>query len=76
MHRACRIMLVSAACAARAEWLERLTDPQGDRAVVRAGREFEVLAKNDIGERSLASFAVDEGAIYLRTEQNLFRIGK
>ena len=38
MHRACRIMLANGACAARAEWLERLTDPQGDRAVVRARR--------------------------------------
>ena len=26
MHRACRIMLANGACAARAEWLERLTD--------------------------------------------------
>ncbi|MCP4849994.1 MAG: PQQ-like beta-propeller repeat protein [Verrucomicrobiaceae bacterium] len=50
-------------------------DEKGVCTVIRAGREFEVLATNDIGERSLASVAVDEGTIYLRTEKNLFRIG-
>ncbi len=51
-------------------------DEKGVCTVIRAGRKFEILAANDIGERSLASFAVDEGAIYIRTEKNLFRIGE
>ena len=51
-------------------------DENGECTVVKAGREYEVLAKNDIGERSLASMAVGEGAIYLRTEKHLFRIGE
>jgi outer membrane protein assembly factor BamB len=51
-------------------------DEKGVCTVVKAGREFEVLAKNDIGERALASMAVDEGTIYLRTEKHLFRIGE
>jgi outer membrane protein assembly factor BamB len=43
--------------------------------VVRAAVEFELLATNDLGEPSLASPAVDDGAIYLRTESHLWRIG-
>ena len=49
-------------------------DESGKCTVLKAGRKFEKLAENDIGERSLASFAVDEGVIYLRTEKHLFRI--
>lgn len=59
-------------CAGRIYFL----DEKGVCTVIRAGREFEVLASNDIGERSLASFAVDEGVIYIRTEKNLFRISE
>ena len=51
-------------------------DEKGVCTVIKAGRKFEVLAKNDIGERSLASMALDEGTIYLRTEKSLFRIGE
>ena len=51
-------------------------DEKGVCTVIKAGRKFEILSKNDIGERSLASMAVDEGTIYLRTEGHLFRIGQ
>ena len=44
--------------------------------MIKAGRGYEEVAKNDIGERSLASFAVAEGTIFIRTEKSLFRIGK
>jgi outer membrane protein assembly factor BamB len=44
--------------------------------VVKAGKTFELLAKNDIGERSLASPAFADGAIYLRSEGHLWKIGK
>ncbi len=43
--------------------------------VVRAGRGYELLATNELGERALASPAVDDGAIYLRTASHLWRIG-
>ena len=43
--------------------------------VVRAGTNYELLATNDLGERALASPAVADGAIYLRTESRLWRIG-
>ena len=43
--------------------------------VVRSAPKFEVLAKNDLGERLLASPAVTEGAWFIRTKNHLFRIG-
>lgn len=42
--------------------------------VVKAGKTFELLAKNELGERSLASAAVADGAIFLRTETQLWKI--
>src|SRR6185369_15874294 len=44
--------------------------------VVQSDKKFELVAKNDLGERSLASPAVDESAIFIRTETKLWRIGK
>ena len=39
------------------------------------GAEYKEIAKNDLGEMSLASPAVAGGAIYIRTESKLYRIG-
>jgi outer membrane protein assembly factor BamB len=44
--------------------------------VVKAGTKFELLAKNDMKERTLASYAAADGAIYLRTAQHLYRIAQ
>jgi hypothetical protein len=44
--------------------------------VVKPGRTFELLSKNDLGERTLASYAVDDGALFIRTAGHLYRIGK
>jgi outer membrane protein assembly factor BamB len=48
---------------------------QGDGVVVRAGKRFQLLARNNLGERSLASPAAAEGALFIRTEKHLYRIG-
>ncbi len=48
----------------------------GTGYVLKPGREFEVMAKNELGERSLASYAVTEGALFVRGESHLFRIGE
>ncbi len=45
----------------------------GTATVVRAGTRFEVLAKNRLGERTLASYAAAGGALFLRTEKHLYR---
>ena len=47
---------------------------EGVGAVLKAGKMFEVLAKSDLKERTLASYAVDEGVIYIRGAEHLFRI--
>ena len=44
--------------------------------VIKAGKSFEPLSENDLGERSLASYALTDGAIFIRTERHLWRIGK
>jgi outer membrane protein assembly factor BamB len=47
---------------------------EGVTTVVRAGKNFESLATNNLKERTFASYAVADGAIYLRTETQLYRI--
>ena len=42
--------------------------------VVKAGPKFELLATNDLAERTLASCAIEDGAIYIRTETQLWKI--
>jgi len=48
----------------------------GTGYVLKPGTTFELLAKNELGERTLASYAVDDGTLFIRGEQHLFRIGK
>ena len=43
--------------------------------VVKAGPQYEVLAKNDMGEGIVASLAISDGQIFLRGEKHLFCIG-
>ena len=42
--------------------------------VIKAGTSFEQLAENDLGERSLASYAVTDHALFIRTEKHLWKI--
>src|SRR5688572_14732329 len=48
----------------------------GQTIVVKAGREPVILARNDVGERLVASPAVSDGQIFLRGDARLFAIGK
>lgn len=52
-----------------------LLDEQGLGTVVAPGKEFRKLAENPLGERTLASYAVTDGALFVRSEEHLFRIG-
>jgi outer membrane protein assembly factor BamB len=47
---------------------------EGVGHVIKAGTKFERVAKNDLKERSLASYAAADGALFIRTEGRLFRI--
>jgi outer membrane protein assembly factor BamB len=50
---------------------------QGEATVIKAGRKYIVLARNRFpGERTLASYAVADSALFIRTDQNLYRISK
>ena len=46
----------------------------GTTFVLKAGKKFEQLAKNDIGEPTLASCAVADGTLFLRSEKYLRKI--
>jgi outer membrane protein assembly factor BamB len=48
----------------------------GETIVLRGGRQPRVIAKNDIGERLIASPAVSNGQIFLRSDAQLFCVGK
>jgi outer membrane protein assembly factor BamB len=47
---------------------------EGTCVVIQAGKEFEEISRNTLGERTLASYAVAEEALFIRTEKNLYRI--
>jgi outer membrane protein assembly factor BamB len=64
------------ASAVAAEGRVYFTDDDGVTFVVRAGSEFELLARNSIGERSFASPAFSDGDVFLRGEKSLFCIGR
>ncbi|MFC5453752.1 PQQ-binding-like beta-propeller repeat protein [Prosthecobacter fluviatilis] len=53
-----------------------LQDEKGLGVVVKPGKTFSVLAQNDLGERSLASYAVIGSDLLIRTEGNLYRVKK
>lgn len=48
----------------------------GVGTVVRAARTFEKIATNKLGERTLASYAASDGALFIRTATQLYRIGQ
>ncbi|MDA1273142.1 MAG: PQQ-binding-like beta-propeller repeat protein [Verrucomicrobia bacterium] len=42
--------------------------------VIKPGKEFRKLASNELNERTLASYAVSDGALFIRSENHVFRI--
>jgi outer membrane protein assembly factor BamB len=46
----------------------------GSTFVLKPARQFELLATNEIGEKTLASLAPSEGALFIRGENHLFKI--
>jgi hypothetical protein len=44
--------------------------------VVQAGPEFKLLGKNSLNEMSLATPAVSQGSVIIRTQSKLYRIAK
>ena len=52
------------------------TNEEGKTYVIRQGVEYDLLAINDLGERTFASPATVDGALIFRSESHLWRIGK
>jgi outer membrane protein assembly factor BamB len=52
-----------------------LSSEDGDMIVVRAGRTFERIATNAVGELLMATPALSDGVMYVKTVSNLFAIG-
>ena len=52
-----------------------LVSETGETIVVRAGRVPDILARNNLGERLIASPAISRGNIFLRSDKSLFCIG-
>ena len=48
----------------------------GDTTVIEAGPQFKVLAKNSLGEKCQASMAVSGQRLIIRSDRNLFCVGK
>jgi outer membrane protein assembly factor BamB len=51
-------------------------DDDGDMYVLRAGAEFEVVAKNSFGEECYSSPAISRGQLFIRCLHHLYCIGK
>ena len=53
-----------------------LASETGETFVLQAGRAPRVLARNDLGERLIASPAISGGRIFLRSDGTLFAVGR
>ena len=47
----------------------------GETIVVRSSRTPEIIARNDIGQRLMASPAISNGQIFLRSDDQLIAVG-
>ncbi len=53
-----------------------ITNEDGHTFVLRQGKEYKVLAENDLGEPVMASPAIADGVLYIRGGQHLFAIAQ
>jgi outer membrane protein assembly factor BamB len=53
-----------------------LSNEDGDMTVVLAGREFTALATNSMGDLLMATPALSDGVMYVRTAKTLFAVGR
>lgn len=53
-----------------------LSNEDGELLVVKAGRKFELLATNSMGELLMATPALSDGVMYVRSAKSLFAVGR
>ena len=51
-------------------------EESGKTYVVEAAREYKLVSTNDIGQRTLASPAISNGIVFLRSDSHLFAVGE
>ncbi|MDB6137073.1 MAG: outer rane biosis protein BamB, partial [Verrucomicrobiaceae bacterium] len=51
-------------------------DEKGASAVVKPGKALEIVAKSELNEKTLASMAVCDNDLLIRTEKALYRVGR
>ncbi len=51
-----------------------LQNEEGVGYVLKAGKRFQQIGKNDLKERTLASYAVADNALFIRSDRHLYRI--
>lgn len=47
---------------------------EGEGFVIKADKQFELIARNELKARTLASYAIGERALFIRTDGHLYRI--
>ena len=53
-----------------------ITNEEGHTYVLAMGREYKVLAENDLGEKVMASPAIADGVLYIRGGKHLFAVAQ
>lgn len=53
-----------------------LSNEDGDMLVIAAGRKFEALSTNSIGELLMATPALSEGVMYIRSAESVLAVGR
>jgi PQQ-like domain len=53
-----------------------LSSEDGEMLVVAAGREFQLLSANSMGELLMATPALSEGLMFIRTAESVFAVGR
>jgi hypothetical protein len=51
------------------------SNDRGDTRVIKAGDKFEILAENKLPDAMTSAPAVADGAIFIRTKKQLFKLG-
>ena len=76
LHYEERLLGPSSASLLEAGGLIYAIDELGASAVVKPGKTLEVVARSELKEKTLASMAVCDNDLLIRTEKALYRIGK
>ena len=53
-----------------------LTSEEGKGTLFKAGRKKDILGEFDMKEKTFASFAAADGALYVRTESQLYKFAR